>query len=179
MGEIAKALGIEPQTIVIQFIGFVIVAGLVWKYLLPKIDAILTQRSADIQATYDQLDHDRRRMEDARLEYERRLHAIEEEAREHIQASLKEAQVLRDNLVAEAEKQAASIIQRGRAESEQERERAFVAMRQQIVALTVAAAGKVIGRSLDESTHGALVDRFIDDVSSGRQSITANSGGRS
>ncbi len=54
-----------------------------------------------------------------------------------IQAAVKEAQALRDNLVSDAQKQAEAILEQGRNESERERQKAFLEMRQQVVALAV------------------------------------------
>ncbi len=85
-------------------------------------------------------------MEDTRREYEQRLAGIEAEAREKIQAAVKEAQALRDNLIADAQKQAETIVAQGRNESERERQKAFLEMRQQIVALAIARGGQGRGR---------------------------------
>jgi F-type H+-transporting ATPase subunit b len=95
------------------------------------------------------------------------LAAIEAEGRERIQNAVKEAQALRDNIVADARKQAETIVEQGRTESERERQKAFLEMRQQLVTLTVAAAGKVIGETLDAQRHGKLVDDFIGNVGLG------------
>ena len=56
---------------------------------------------------------------------------------------------------------------RAAAESERERQKAFLEMRHQIVALAVSAAGKVVGESLDGERQNKLVDDFIGSVGSG------------
>lgn len=167
MDSFLHSLGIDKSGLAVQFIGFAILFLLARKYAFPPIFRIIDQRQADIKSTYDQLDADRARMEQTRLEYEKRLEGIEAEARERIQAAVKEAQALRDNLVGDAQKQAETILERGRSESERERQKAFLEMRQQMVSLAVMAAGKVVGESLDESRHAKLVNDFIASVGSG------------
>ena len=162
--DILDQLGITPQLLITQIIGFLILMVVLQQvFTFKQIFGILDQRQADIQATYDQLDATARRWKQTRREYEQRLAGIEAEAREKIQAAVKEAQALRDNLIADAQKQAEAIIERGRNESERERQKAFLEMRQQVVALAIAAAGKVVGESLNDARHTKLVDDFISE----------------
>ncbi len=167
MGNILTQLGITPALLITQIIGFIILMIILQRVFTTKVFGILDQRRADIQETYDQLDRDRASMEQTRREYEQRLANIEAEAREKIQAAVKEAQDLRAGLIADAQVQANSIIERGQNESERERQKAFLEMRQQVAALAIAAAGKVIGESLNDARHTKLVDDFISGVGSG------------
>ncbi len=166
MDALLKSLGIEIPGLITQIIGFILLALFMWKYGFPPLLKIIDQRQEDIKSTYDQMDTDRQRMEDTRRQYEERLAGIEAEARERIQAAVKEAQALRDNMVSDAQQQAEAILEQGRNENERERQKAFLEMRQQVVALAVAAAGKVVGESLDNARHTKLVDDFITSVGS-------------
>ena len=121
----------------------------------------------DPSDSYDQLDADRAAMADARRDYEQRLANIEEQARERIQAAIKDGQDLRDSLVADARKQSESIIEQGRNDIQRERRQAFIEMRQQIVSLAISAAGKVVGESLNDARQTKLVDDFIGSVGTG------------
>jgi F-type H+-transporting ATPase subunit b len=146
-------------------IGFIVlVLILAWLLYKPLFGAI-DQRQADIKATYDQLDQDRDAMAKTRKEYEDRLAGIEVQAREHIQAAVKEAQELAAEIKADSIKQNEAMLEKARADADRERERVFVEMRQQIVELAIGAATKVIGESLDDSRHLALVNDYINSVS--------------
>jgi F-type H+-transporting ATPase subunit b len=160
-------LAISPALVFTEAVGFLILLVLLNRFVFKPIFAILDERQKTIQDTYDQLDEDRTRMEETRRQYEARLAAIEDDARERIQAAVKEAQQLRDNLIADAQQQAETIVESGRTEVERERQKAFLEMRGQIVALTVAAAGKLVGESLDDARHAKLVDDFIAGVDDG------------
>jgi F-type H+-transporting ATPase subunit b len=161
MNENIGPLAINIPLIVTQIIGFLILLWFLNRYVFRPILGILAERQKNIQDVYDGLDRDRESMESTRRQYEERLAGIEAEAREKIQAAVKEAQDLRADLVADAQKQAESIVERGRNEIERERQKAFLEMRQQIVSLAVAAAGKVIGEAMNEPRHAKLVDDFI------------------
>ena len=164
--DILKSLGIEPLAVITQIIGFALLLFILNRLLYKPLFGTLAQRQADIKATYDQLDADRQRMEDTRRQYELRLQGIEEEAREKIQAAVKEAQGLRDSLIADAQTHAATIVEQGRNESERDRQKAFLEMRSQIVTLAVSAAGKVIDENLTDARQTKLVDDFIGSLGS-------------
>jgi F-type H+-transporting ATPase subunit b len=160
-------LAVSPALIITEIVGFLIFIYLLNRFVFKPIFAILDERQRTIQQTYDQLDEDRRRMEETRRQYEERLAAIEGEARERIQATVKEAQQIRENLLADAQQKADSIIELGRTEVARERQKAFLDLRGQIVSLTVAAAGKILGESLDDAHHAKLVNEFITHVGNG------------
>ncbi len=167
MDAITSALGIDFRIVATQFLGFILLWFLLNQFVFKKVYGVLDARQQDIKSVYDQLDADRAAMETTRRDYEQRLAGIEAEAREKIQNAVKEAQTLRDNLVADAQKQAETLVEQGRSESERERQKAFLEMRHQIVALAVSAAGKVVGESLDGERQNKLVDDFIGSVGSG------------
>jgi len=167
MNENIGPLSLNIPLIVTQIVGFLLLLWFLNRFVFKAIFAILDQRQADIKATYDQLDDDRKRMEETRRQYEQRLAGIEAEAREKIQAAVQEAQALRDNLVADARQQAETIVTQGRNEAERERQAAFLEMRRQIVAIAMSAAGKVVGENLNDARQTKMVDDFIGSVGLG------------
>ena len=167
MNLLLHQLGITPALLFTQIVGFLILIPILNRIMFKPIFGILDQRQADIKATYDQIEADRARMEETRRQYEQRLANIEAEAREKIQAAVQEAQGLRDNLVADARQQAETIVSQGRNDSERERQAAFLEMRGQIVAIAMAAAGKVVGENLNDARQTKMVDDFIGSVGLG------------
>lgn len=176
MHQILEALGIDWHLILTQFIGFIILLFLLNRFVFKRVFGILDERQQNIKQVYDQLDEDRRAMESTRKQYEQRLAGIEADAREKIQAAVKEAQALRDNLVADAQRQAESIVVQGRSENERERQAAFLEMRQQIVSLAMTAAGKVVGESLTDARQTKMVDDFIGSVGASPKTAGAAQG---
>lgn len=171
MQQLLDSLGITPALLVTQIIGFLLLLAALNKWMFKPLFAILDKRQQDIKDTYDQMDADRKRMEETRQEYEKRLAGIEVEAREHIQGAIKEAQTLRDGMLADAHKQVEEILLQGRADNDRERERLFVELRHQIVELAIHAAGQVVGEALNDARHTRLVDDYISAVSSSTVSV--------
>ncbi len=167
MNQNIGPLALNIPLVITQLVGFLLLLWFLNRFVFKPIFAILDERQRLIQESYDQMDADRKRMEDTRLQYEQRLANIEAEAREKIQAAVLEAQALRENLVADARQQAETIVTQGRNDSERERQAAFLEMRAQIVAIAMAAAGKVVGENLNDTRQTKMVDDFIGSVGIG------------
>jgi len=161
---ILEQLGIDPKLILVNIIGFVILLAILKKFLYGPVTQALDGRAEDIRSTYAQADAEKARMEELRADYERRLADIEAEARRRIQAAIKEAQVSREHILNEAREQADKVISRGQEEIVREKEKAIVELRREVADLTINAAGKLIGRSLDEAGDKRLVEDFIKSI---------------
>ncbi|MBI3909922.1 MAG: F0F1 ATP synthase subunit B [Armatimonadetes bacterium] len=164
MQEVFHALGIEPQLILINIIGFVLLFWLLRTFLFGPIRGILAQRQAEIHSTLEHIQEDRHAMEETRADYERRLANIEAEARERIQAAVKEAHGLRDQIIQDARTESERISQRAQQEIEREKQKALVELRAEVADLAVAAAGKILRRSLDTRAHQDLLQEFVAQV---------------
>src|SRR5947207_2161966 len=78
--------------VVLQVFAFLVLIWAMRKYLFGPISGVLEARQNEVQSTLDQVYRDRQAMEASRQEYETRLATIESEARDRIQAAIKEAQ---------------------------------------------------------------------------------------
>jgi F-type H+-transporting ATPase subunit b len=167
MGEIMHQLGIEPATIVVEMVGFVLLLVLLKRFLWTPVTSYLEQRQMDIAQTYDKVEHTRQEMERLRSEYEQRLASIEAEARAQIQQAVKEAQEVREHILAEARQQAEKMIRDAEEAIRYEREKALAEMRTQVVDLTLLATSRILQESVDDAKHRKMVEDFIDQVASG------------
>ncbi len=166
MGEIMHQLGIEPATIVVEMVGFVLLLVLLKRFLWSPVTSYLEQRQMDIAQTYDKVEHTRQEMERLRSEYEQRLASIEAEARAQIQQAVKEAQEVREHILAEARQQAEKMIRDAEEAIRYEREKALAEMRTQVVDLTLLATSRILQESVDDARHRKMVEDFIDQVAS-------------
>lgn len=160
-GGLLESLGITPQILVIQAVGFLLLLWLLWKFLWGPVHSILEARRQDIIQTYDKIEADRQEMERLKEEYEQRLAHIEMEARERIQTALQEAHQLRDQIIEEARHQGRELITRAQEQMRLEREKVLTELRTYVADLALSAAERVIRESLDEERHRRLIEEFI------------------
>jgi len=152
------------QAILTQAIALILLIWLLKKFLFQPVLTMLDSRSSDIQGLYDRAEEHQRAMETARADYERRLRDIEEEARGHIQAAVKEAQQLREQIVNDSRQQGEGLILRAQEEIEREKRKALVELRTEVAELAVGAASKILGRQIDAQSQQDLLQEFIQDV---------------
>lgn len=160
--EVLKDLGLDGRTILVNAAGFIILVLLLKRFLFGPVGRMLKQREEKVAGTLEKVESDRQAMEKTRAEYEERMAQIELEARNRIQEAIKEAGEVRNQLLEEARRQSQEIVERGRGEIEREKEKAIVALRDEVVDLAVGAAERLLRERLDDAAHRRLVSEFIE-----------------
>jgi F-type H+-transporting ATPase subunit b len=132
-------------------------------YFKPLGDAI-HERTSNLERTFSEAEELRAEMTQMRADYERRIVEKEAEAREQIQAQIKEAQQLRQTLMSEATAKADDLVRRATQEIEAEKARVLVELRLEVVNLALGATEKLLGENIDSAKNRRLVEEFIDKI---------------
>jgi F-type H+-transporting ATPase subunit b len=163
----ANPLVPELPELIIGFIAFLIVFGVLARVLLPRIQKTLAERT-------DKIEGGLQRAEDAQAEANRtleRYRAQLAEARQEASRLREQAQEQGAQIIAEMREQAQAearrITEAAQAQLAADRQQALAALRQEVGALAVDLAGKIVGESLtDDARQHRLVDRFLDELES-------------
>lgn len=117
-------------------------------------------------------------LEDARVASEARANAEREASKILADAQMKSAEIVREatgraeiaarEVHAAAEADAAKTRENALADFQQERTRILGELRGQVAALSIAAAQKLIGESLDEQRQRSLLQEFFSGIKSGK-----------
>src|SRR5579871_6187035 len=170
MESVFSSLGINVAAVVWHAINFLILLWILQRFLYKPVLKMLDDRSTRIRESLAQAEA--ARAETSRLQDESR--GILDEARRQGQTVLANANQNAERIMAEARQLAQAegdrLIERARSEIARERDQAFQELRQEIAGLAVAAAGRVINRSLDDSAHRELVREFLDEDPDSRRS---------
>ncbi|HLK16253.1 MAG TPA: F0F1 ATP synthase subunit B [Fimbriimonadaceae bacterium] len=153
-------LGLTVANIGVMLIAIPVLLKL---FIAPLTESI-HQRTASLEATFTEAENLKKEMAELRTSYEARLAQTEAEAREQIQAQIREAQSLRSTLMAEASARADELVKKAEIEIEAEKARALAEIRSHVVDLTLNATERLIGQNVDTKTNRKLVDEFIDNV---------------
>lgn len=129
-------------------------------FITPLANAI-AERTTDLERTFTEAEQLRSEMTKMRQEYEQRLNDTEARAREQIQAQIREATQLRQELMAEASARAEELVKKAQEEIALEKEKVMTALRLEVVNLTLGATEKILGESVDSEKNRRLVDEFI------------------
>jgi len=152
---------IDVRQFATQIVGFLLVLFILGKYAWPPVLGFIEERRKKIA---DDLDHARQENERAvklRADLEQELKGIEAKARARIQEAVTEGQRVASEIKAGAQKDVTQRLQRLQGEIEQERDKAMLALKQDMVRMTVEATEKILREKLDEKTQRRLVEEFI------------------
>lgn len=141
----------------IAFLFFVwFVQAFVWKF----IRNAMTEREKQIADGLEAADRADRDLELAQKKAAQLLRDAKQEAGAIVDGANKRAVQIVDEAKQTAREEAERILAGAQAEVEQEVNRAREALRQQVAALALAGAEKVLEASIDEQAHRALVDKL-------------------
>ena len=147
-------------------VAFVILLALMLKFVFPKLNETLEERGAAIQGRMEEAEAKYLEAERSKADYEASLADARGEADRIIEEAKSAADELRREARSRAEAEAAQIIERANAAVASERDRVLSELRGQVGALSVELASRIVEREVDASTHEALVDEYIEQLSS-------------
>ena len=87
-GGLLGAIGIDPQTIILQVIGFLVVLLVLWKFVFGRIGGLLEDRQQEIASRMEKLEADQIELDRLNSETRQRLSEIESEGQAKIQAAI-------------------------------------------------------------------------------------------
>jgi F-type H+-transporting ATPase subunit b len=155
--------------LLVGFLAFAILFFFMWKWVLPRVNAMLEERREKIQGEIEKAEQAHADADAELARYREQLGNAREEANRIIEEARQTAAQLQLDLQARAEQESQSIVARAQDEIRAERDRVFQELRAQVADIAVGLAGKVVGQSLDASAHERLIDEYIDQVQRGGQ----------
>jgi F-type H+-transporting ATPase subunit b len=163
-----EQLGLNLGYLIIQIICFLIILVVVNAWIVKPLRGMLEKRRATIAQGVE----DARVAADARANAEKEAEKVINEAQAKAAHIVNEAteradaamEEVRANAQKEIEKERESVL----ADAEVERDRMLSDLRGQVAALSIAAAERLIGDSLDVKRQHVLLEEFFSGVKSGR-----------
>jgi F-type H+-transporting ATPase subunit b len=166
--EALSNLGINPIYLLSQVVTFGLLAFLLSRLLYNPILNMLEARRERIAKGLE----DARAAEEARAQADQEASLIIEEARRRAQQVVAEANTnaeqVRSNIEAQAEEERRKILAQAQQDAEVERNQVLSEMREQIGALAIAAAERILGAELDRERQNGLVRQFFSGIKSGQ-----------
>ncbi len=154
-------LGLNLPVLVAQLVNFFLLLVLLRIFLYKPILEMLDRRAERIREGAAAAEQSKEQASQADADVAKQL----EEARQQGQALLAQAQEAATRIQEEGRSQArqesATLLERARNEIQLERDQAIAELRGEFADLTVSAAEKVIGQSLDHQAHQRLIDEVL------------------
>jgi F-type H+-transporting ATPase subunit b len=163
----AKDLYPHWEELLVGALAFAVLFFFVWKWVLPRVSALLEERRTKIQGDLESAEETRRQAEQELADYRQQLANARQESNGIIEEARKTAEQLRADIQARAEREAQATVAKAQEEIRAERDRVFQELRGEIGEIAVELAERVVGAALDPSAHQRLIDEYIDEVASG------------
>jgi F-type H+-transporting ATPase subunit b len=156
-----EGLGVSVPGLVAQLVNFILLLVILRAVAYKPIIRMLDERSARIRESMERAEEIKRQASQTEEEFARRLTEARREGQEIIAQAEKIASRIRDEEVDKTRAQVEEMRIKALEDIGRERERAVAELRRQVADLAVLAAGRAIGRSLDETSHYRLVEEAL------------------
>ena len=160
-------LGINLPSLITQFINFGILLALLWLFLHKPLARVLDERRRRIEEGLQASQTAQAEAEEAKVQAEAQIQAGREQGQELVAQAQAIGQRIEADARAAAGAESETMLERARQEIQRERDLAIAQLRTEFADLTIRAAERVIGQSLDAESHERLIDEVLTDSSIG------------
>jgi F-type H+-transporting ATPase subunit b len=158
-------LGINLPVLLFQLVNFtfllLVLRLLVYKPVLKMLD----ERRARIQEGLSAADRGREQAIEAERQAQEQIATARREGQDIVANAQQIAQRIQEEARTQALQQQETMLERARNEIQLERDAAIDSLRREFADLTIAAAEKVIGQSLDRTAHQRLIEQALSESS--------------
>src|SRR5690348_1335208 len=166
-------------TLIAELIAFLIVLGVLWRYVVPPVSKAMSDRQAMIKAQLDEGKQASERLKQAEADYRQAMEEARTTAATIRDQARADAAAIREEMLQEAVQERDRVLESGRAQLAHERDALVRELRASVGDLAVELAGRILGESLaDEARRHGTVDRFLAELQEEAGTGAAGTGGR-
>ncbi len=156
-----EKLGINPAWLVTQIVNFILIIWILRTLAYKPVLQMLETRKRKIQESLEYADKVKADAAAQQKQYEQQIEQVRREAQQARESAASVAEQERERILAQARDEARQIVEQARGQLDYERKQMMAELREQVVNLSMLAAQRVIGASLDESRSRKLVNDFL------------------
>jgi F-type H+-transporting ATPase subunit b len=156
-------LGINLPVLIGQTLSFTFLIVILRLLVYKPVLAMLDERRERIREGLNAADRGREQAVEAERAAQEQIEAARREGQNIVATAQQIAQRLQEEGRAQALQQQEVMLERARSEIQMERDAAISELRREFADLTITAAEKVIGQSLDRTAHQRLIDQALSE----------------
>ena len=163
-----EGLGINLGYLLVQVFNFLIIFVILAAWMYKPLLNMMKERREIIAKGLEDARIASEARENAEKEAEEILAKAQQESGKIVREATERGEQVRVEIKEAAETEIVKLREEATADAQQEKEKILGDLRGQVAALSIAAAQKVIGESLDEKRQRALIDDFFSGVKTGK-----------
>lgn len=149
-------------SIIMIWLTVVILFLVLKKFFFEKVRDFMEARSNSIQDAFDSAEAVNRRADEKMQNYNKRIANVEAEGRDIIRDAKMKADAQAREIMEEANRQVSEMMAKAERNIEREKAKAMEEMRQEIAALAILAAEKIVEKEIESVGQEAIVDEVIN-----------------
>jgi len=157
-------MNIEISQVITQIIGFLITVWLLKRFAWKPLLAMMDERRQKIKDEFKKIDDEKAGAAQLKSDYENKLKNIESERRQKISEAVNDANKMASEIRANAQAEARGIVARTAEQLDRDIAKAKVALKEDMINITMSAAEKILHEKLDEKKERQLIDKFISGI---------------
>ena len=161
-----SVISVNIWDILISLCNLMILTWAVKKFLFKRVQKVMADRKAAIDADYAQAKEAREQAEEDRKNYAAAMAAADQTANQIIAEAGRAAEHRGNEIVAEARDKANDIRRQAEADAQLERKKAEKDIKREIADVSAQLTGKLLGREINEDDHRKLIDSFLQEIDS-------------
>lgn len=151
-------------TILIQVINFLILIALLSRFLFTPLKKFLAERAEGIEKALAEARLARESAARAQEEYRAQILATQREAAALREQAQREVEAERQRLLKASRDEAQRLLDEAKATIEMETRRARAALREEVVTLSLAAAERLLGRTMTGDDQKRLAEQYVREL---------------
>lgn len=155
-------VGVNVWTMIFAWCNLLILYLFMKKLLFVPIKNMIDSRQKEVDDMYSEAEAANTDAKAMKAEYEEKLEKAHEESEEILRTAQRRAQLKEEDILKEAQVEAARIRDRAEGEIELEKKRMLGEIKDEVSDMAIGIATAVIGREVSDKEHAALIDSFID-----------------
>ena len=163
-----SGLTINIFWVIVAAVNFIVFLLAIWAIFFKPVSKLLDERRSAIEQGLRDADAARQERENAANERLQVLTQARQEAEDILARSQRLADENRERDMAETRAQLEQMRERAAADINAEKERALSEVRGQVAELALAAAGRVVGETMNSQRERRLVEEFLTEVRPGQ-----------
>lgn len=167
-------LGINPGFLLIQIIAFIVLYTLLTRFIYDPLINMLSERRNRIAKGIEDAAAAAKARQNAEAEAEKILAQARTEAQKVIDEARGRGEGVAKGIEQEARKAAEKIHSDAQADAVASRDQQLGDLREQVLNISTAVAGRILGENLDTKKQKALVDGFIADLPADAKGLSGN-----
>ena len=156
----------EPNlfTIFATLVNFLILLFFLKHFLFDKVNKIIDDRNSNVSDAISYAENKVLEAEKLKESYDKQIADMENKGREIVREAKLKADTQAESILREAENRTAMLLKKTEEEIERMKKKSLEEMRQEIGALAIFAAEKILEKELNHQEHQAVIGKIIDEA---------------